>query len=146
MKHNISEIPETIFAIQNYLQAQIALAMLQHAGILNSQAVIYRVTSDAQETIPPAFSNPEEYLHRVLDVYHLIQEYPIPLVSSSCWQALTQGKKLNETIQKTISDNLHDPSSDIFWKFHNRTPLAFTISEEHRLLILSLFKEIHATF
>lgn len=146
MKHKISEIPETIFAIQNYLQAQIALAMLQHAGILNSQAVIYRVTSDAQETIPPAFSNPEEYLHRVLDVYHLIQEYPIPLVSSSCWQALTQGKKLNETIQKTISDNLHDPSSDIFWKFHNRTPLAFTISEEHRLLILSLFKEIHATF
>lgn len=142
-----SDIPETTLAIQNYLHAQISLAMLQCAGVLDSSAAIYRITSlDSQDTIPPAFSDPEDYLCRVLHVYNLIQEQPIPLTSASCWQSLPQKEKLQESIQKTLANDIHNPELDIFWKFHNRVPLSCVVQEEHRLLILSLFKETHAAF
>ncbi|EPP36233.1 exodeoxyribonuclease V subunit gamma [Chlamydia avium] len=142
-----SVIPETTLDLQNYLQAQISLAMLQYSGILNSQAAIYRVHSlDAQEIIPAAFSDPQEYLNRILCVYHLMQEYPIPLVSPECWQALTDGEALHKTIHKVIAADIHNPSLSIFWKFHNRASSNFIISEEQRLLILSLFQEVYATF
>ncbi|WP_348663488.1 exodeoxyribonuclease V subunit gamma [Chlamydia vaughanii] len=139
--------PENIFEMQNYLKAQIALAMLQQEKVLGNNAIIKNVTSlDSLEDISPSFSDSQTYLNQVLRVYQMMRSTPIPLISSDCWKFLDNPEKFHETVQATIETDASNPSLSLFWKFHNRDfQDQLKVSEEQRLLILSLFKEIRET-
>ncbi|QEM73395.1 exonuclease V subunit gamma [Chlamydia abortus] len=133
--------------MKNYLKAYIAIAMLQKSGVLSEHAVIRNILSqEVFEDLPLPFSHPDNYLHQVLRVYQMMRDFPIPLISSDCWKFLDNAEKFHEAIHTAIEADVNNPSLSTFWKFHNRDYKdQFTVSEEQRLLILSLFKGAHAT-
>ncbi|EPP32846.1 exodeoxyribonuclease V, gamma subunit domain protein, partial [Chlamydia psittaci 84-8471/1] len=133
--------------MKNYLKAYIAIAMLQKSGVLSEDAVIRNILSqDVFEDLPLPFSNPDDYLHQVLRVYQMMRDFPIPLISSDCWKFLDNSEKFHEAIRTAIEADANNPSLSTFWKFHNRDyKEQFTVSEEQRLQILSLFKGTHET-
>ncbi|BAE81770.1 conserved hypothetical protein [Chlamydia felis Fe/C-56] len=140
-------IPENTFELQNLLKAYMAIAMLQQSQVLSENAIIRNIFSqDAFEDLPLPFSNPQAYLNRVLQVYQLMRDYPIPLISSDCWKFLDNSEKFHDAVHTAIETDMNNPSLSIFWKFHNCDYLnQFSVNEEQRLMILSLFKDAHET-
>ncbi len=140
-------VPENSFEMQNYLKAYIAIAMLQQSNAITKHAIIRNITShDNFEDLSLPFSSPEKYLNQVLQVYQMMKEHPIPLISSECWKFLDNPEKFHEAVSATIETDANNPTLSLFWKFHNRDYQdQFTISEEQRLLLLSLFKDVHET-
>ncbi|MEF9519551.1 exodeoxyribonuclease V subunit gamma [Chlamydia crocodili] len=140
-------IPDNSFEMQNYLKAYIAIAMLQRSDAITKYAIIRNIISqDHFEDLPVPFSDPEKYLNRVLQVYQMIKEQPIPLISSECWKFLDNAEKFHESIHAAIETDANNPALSLFWKFHNRNYQdQFIVAEEQRLLILSLFKDTDET-
>ncbi|QVE49538.1 exodeoxyribonuclease V subunit gamma [Chlamydia crocodili] len=140
-------IPDSSFEIQNYLKAYIAIAMLQQSNAITKHAIIRNIISkDHFEDLSLPFSNPEKYLNRVLQVYQMMKEHPIPLISSECWKCLDNPEKFHESIHTAIETDANDPALSLFWKFHNRDYQdQFIVTEKQRLLILSLFKDADET-
>ncbi|WP_375793758.1 exodeoxyribonuclease V subunit gamma [Chlamydia sp. 12-01] len=143
----IRSLPENSFEMQNYLKAYIAIAMLQQSNAVAKHAILRNITSqDTFEDLPLPFSDPEKYLNQVLQVYQMMKDHPIPLISSECWKFLDNSEKFHEAIRTTMETDANNPALSLFWKFHNRDYQdQFTISEEQRLLILSLFRDTHET-
>ncbi|MEF9496801.1 exodeoxyribonuclease V subunit gamma [Chlamydia sp. 04-14] len=140
-------IPDNSFEMQNYLKAYIAIAMLQQSDAITKYATVRNIISqDNFEDLPVPFSDPKKYLNQVLRVYQMMKELPIPLISSECWKFLDNAEKFHESIHSAIETDANNPALSLFWKFHNRDYQdQFIVTEEQRLLILSLFKDTDET-
>lgn len=128
---------DSMFTIKNFLKAQLSLAMLIETGVLDKEATIHTTSG---EELSPCFSSPQDYLYTALNIYHMMQIHPIPLITTECWKALDNANSFHKTISDALDKEKHNPQTKLFWQLHNREH-NLSITEEQRLLILSLFKE-----
>ncbi len=136
-------LPDTSYEQRQLLERYLALAALQMSGHLSSKDVLIKLTSfNTQENCPPPFSDPESYLLRALEVYHLMSSQPIPLLSPLCWKTLDDDEKFHEAVFSAINEETKNPNLSIFWQFHNRNiqEILSNMGTSERLKILSLFK------
>ncbi len=148
-KNSSKNFPETTFELKSLLERYIALALLQNSNLLPKEAHIRKLTSfDSYNTLPLPFDNPQEYLLRVIEIYQMMCSSPIPLLSPICWKYLDNPEKLRQAILNSIKEDANNPSSTIFWNFHNRRipEKLLEIDKQQCLKIQSLFKGSCAIF
>ncbi|ACZ32626.1 putative exodeoxyribonuclease V, gamma subunit [Chlamydia pneumoniae LPCoLN] len=139
----LGSLPETSSEQKQLLERYVALAVLQMSQHLSSDSALIKLTSfNTKENHHPPFSDPEGYLRKVLEVYHLMSSQPIPLLSPLCWKTLDDEEKFHQAVLSAISEEAKNPSLPIFWQFHNRNieETLNHVGASERLKILSLFR------